>query len=158
MLLLHAWLALPRKQNSFGSEVTWGFFSKLSAKAREKQTSRIFHFACPVSLILSCQAVYFPTMTRRGFSVCGDLRQGEHGRQCSSVSMGTLGLSCSDAPYKTSYALGSAFLVEAPQYSFLGKPSWSVRMEKPEGQGRRVTSSHRALDSGALPATLLSQG
>jgi hypothetical protein len=36
-VLLHAWLARPRRQNNLGSEVAWGFFSeKLSAKVREK--------------------------------------------------------------------------------------------------------------------------
>ncbi|EDL81624.1 neuroglobin, isoform CRA_b [Rattus norvegicus] len=117
----------------------------------------MFHFACPVSLILSCQAVYFPTMKERGFSVCGDLRQGEHGRWHSSVSVGTLGLSCSDT---TQNLLCSWFGISgrSTPIFFLGKPRWPARMEKPEGQGRRVTSSHGALSSGAPPVTLLSQG
>lgn len=29
-VLLHAWLALPRRQNSFGSEIAWGFFPQRS--------------------------------------------------------------------------------------------------------------------------------
>lgn len=60
----------------------------------------------------------------------------------------------SDALYKISYVLGSGFLVEAPQDSFWGgEPSWPAGTERLVGRGG-VTSSHMALSSKALPATL----
>lgn len=45
-------------------------------------------------------------------------------------------VSAAQMPYKTSYALGSAFLVEAPQYSFwgnlAGQPEWRSQKGKEE--------------------------
>lgn len=92
---LHAWLALPMRQNRVWAARWRRGSSQRSLSQGEGKVTRFLEpsILSAQCLMLSCQAAYFPKMKRRSsFSVSGELTEGEQGGWCLSVAVSTQGL------------------------------------------------------------------